>query len=73
MTAGSMCVVYKAQDSCTDVLCFVTAKVLLTGRVILQVFSGPKVAGVVVEQILGQHTEFVKSSDRKCICLLALL
>lgn len=50
--------------------CFVTAKILRIGRVVLQVFSGPEVAGVVVEQILGQHSEFIKSSDSKCICIM---
>lgn len=48
---------------------FVAAQILCTGCVILQVLSGSKVVGDAVEQILGQHAQFFKSSDSKCICL----
>jgi len=55
---------------CSDTVYFVSAKVLLVGRVVFQVFSRPKVAWDAVEQVLGQHTEFIKSSDCKCSCRL---
>ena len=56
----------------TGLLLF-SVKVLFIGRVVFQVFAGPKVAGDVVEQVLGQHTELVKSSHCNCIVCTSML
>jgi len=50
----------------------VTVKILLVGRVVLQVISGPKVVGDVVEQVLGQHTELIKSSHCEYATVLCI-